>query len=75
MSRFYNEKQAEAFKSGEYYCRECGELMEFEDEHEDSLICHTCGFSQDSDYYGFSSDDEYDALFPTEEEVLARDDD
>lgn len=31
----FNKKQIEAMFNRKYICHECGELMEFEDEHED----------------------------------------
>lgn len=34
----FNEKQIKAMTSGRYICSECGSVMEFEDEWEDS--CH-----------------------------------
>lgn len=70
---FFNDVQLEALRSGKYYCRECGALMEWEDEWEDVLVCPKCGFSEDSDHYGMS-DDEYDSLYPTKEEVCGYDD-
>lgn len=66
---FFNEKQIEAMFGGDYICRECGAKMEFEDEWEDTLICPKCGFETDSDHYGFDSEEEYEALYPTKEEV------
>lgn len=66
---FFNEKLAEALLTGNYYCSECGALMEFEDEWRDTLVCNNCGNSVDLDHYGFDSDEEYDSLFPTMEEV------
>lgn len=67
---FFNDKQVEAFETGRYICSECGAVMEFEDKWEDVLICPECGHSIDSDRYGCESDEEYEALYPTEEEVL-----
>lgn len=68
----FNDKLREGLRTGKYYCKECGALMEFEDEWEDVLICPECGYSVELDRYGFEDDDEYYALFPTEEEVLER---
>lgn len=65
----FNEKKVEALLSGEYVCSECGAVMEFEDEWEDILICPECGHSVDLERYGCESDEEYEALYPTEEEV------
>lgn len=36
---FFNEKQRKAMEDGEYICSECGKLMEFEDEWEETLVC------------------------------------
>ena len=66
---FFNEKQVEALKTGDYFCAECGELMEFEDEFEDVLVCSHCGHSVDLDDYGREGDEEYDNLYPTEDEL------
>jgi DNA-directed RNA polymerase subunit M/transcription elongation factor TFIIS len=75
MSSFFNEKQIEAFTTGQYWCKECGSLMEFEDEdNHDILICPSCGAETDVDHYGFDSDEEYEALYPTREEVLGEED-
>ena len=68
MSGFYNDKLAEGLVTGNYYCPECGEKMDFEDDHRDTLICPKCGNDVDLEHYGFDSDEEYDALYPTEEE-------
>ena len=35
---FFNEKQRKAMEDGEYICSECGKLMEFEDEWEETLV-------------------------------------
>lgn len=67
---FFNDKQIEAMLSGEYVCSECGKKMEFEDEWEDTLVCPHCGHNVDIDRYGFESDEEYESLYPTREEVL-----
>jgi transcription initiation factor IIE alpha subunit len=66
---FFNKKQLEAMKTGVYICENCGSQMEFEDQWEDSLVCLNCGNSTDVDHYGFT-DEEYDALYPTYEEVM-----
>ena len=74
MSSFFNDKQIEAFTTGKYYCKECGSMMEFEDEDDhDVLICPSCGAETDVDHYGFT-DEEYDALYPTMEEVIGEED-
>lgn len=48
-----------ACNSGDYFCRECGEKMYFEDENEDTLICPNCGCDISIDSYGFDSDEDY----------------
>ena len=68
----FNDKMLEGMFGGTYTCSQCGGKMEFEDEYGDVLICESCGHSLDYDRYGCESDDEYDALYPTLEEVLAR---
>lgn len=73
---FFNDAMVDALLSGEYICSECGAKMEFEDEKwRDILVCPKCGHSVDLDRYGFENDEDYDALFPTKEEVCGEDDD
>lgn len=72
---FFNDAQIEAMRTGKYYCSQCGALMQFEDEMEDILVCLKCGNSVDLDHYGFESEEEYETLYPTEEEVLGISDD
>lgn len=74
MGSFFNKKAIEALLTGKYICSQCGAEMEFEDEWEDVLICPCCGNSIDSECYGFESDEEYEALYPTKEEVCGEDD-
>ena len=70
MSRFFNEKLVEGLTTGKYYCEKCGSLLEFEDEDiRDTLICPSCGSETDLDHYGFT-DEEYNDLYPTYEEVV-----
>ena len=69
---FWNEEQRRALLTGNYYCPECGARMEWEDDWEETLICPECGLDIDSDHYGFDSEEEYEAMYPTLEEVLAR---
>ena len=57
-----------ALFSHEYICNECGEQMEFEDENEDILVCPHCGNSMLLERYGFSSDEEYESLFESDED-------
>lgn len=66
----FNKKQIEAMVSGDYICSECGAKMEFEDEWEDTLVCPNCGHDIDLEHYGFENEEEYEALYPTKEEVL-----
>lgn len=71
----FNEKQIEAMFSREYTCSECGRLMEFEDEWEDTLVCPHCGHSVDLDDYGCENDERHENLYPTLGEVLVDEDD
>lgn len=71
----FNKKQIEAMVSGDYVCSKCGARMEFEDEWEDTLVCPNCGHDIDLEHYGFENDEEYEALYPTKEEVLDYDED
>lgn len=66
----FNEEQIKAMFSREYICHECGHLMEFEDEWEDTLVCPHCGHSIDLDDYGREGNEEYENLYPTREEIL-----
>lgn len=43
--------------------------MEFEDEWEDTLVCPACGHSVDLEHYGMENDEEYDALYPTRDQI------
>ncbi len=72
---FFNDALKAALLSGMYYCNECGGLMEFENEWRDTLICPECGHSVDLDHYGFESEEEYNALYPTEDELNDCEDD
>jgi DNA-directed RNA polymerase subunit RPC12/RpoP len=69
---FFNEEVIKAMSTGRYICSQCGEDMEFENEYEDTLVCLACGHNIDIDRYGFEDDEDYNALYPTEEEVLGR---
>lgn len=71
---FFNDTLVDALFTGNYVCRECGAQMEFEDEWEDILVCPSCGYSVELDRYGFDSDEEYDALYPTKEELCGYED-
>ncbi len=66
---FFNDAQKDALLTGRYICSECGAKMQFEDEWEDTLVCLECGHSVDLDHYGMENDEEYEALYPTKEEV------
>ena len=43
--------------------------MQLEDEWEDILVCLECGHSVELEQYGMEGDEEYEALYPTREEV------
>lgn len=66
---FFNDAQIDGLLTGRYICNECGEFMEFEDEWEDTLVCPTCGHSVDLEHYGMENDEEYDALYPTRDQI------
>lgn len=59
---FFNDAQRDGLLTGRYICSECGGLMEFEDEWEDTLVCPACGHSVDLEHYGMENDEEYDVL-------------
>lgn len=65
----FNEEQIKAMSSREYICSECGKLMEFEDEWEDVLVCPHCGHSVDIDMYGCENEEDYENLYPTQDEL------
>lgn len=71
---FFNEKQIKAITTGIYPCIHCNTPMIWEDEWEDILICPKCGYSVETERYGFT-DEEYEDLFPTEDECSDEDDD
>ena len=52
---FFNDAQRDGLLTGRYICSECGGLMEFEDEWEDTLVCPACGHSVDLEHYGMAS--------------------
>ena len=64
---FFSDLFRSAFFSGNYTCPECGEAMEFEDEHEETLICPNCDYEVDIENYGFGKDEDYDALYPVDD--------
>lgn len=72
---FFNDIVIKALQSGIHICSKCGAHMKFEDKTQDTLICPKCGHSIDYERYGFENDEDYDALYPTKEEVLGNEDD
>ena len=66
---FFNDAQKDALLTGRYICSKCGARMQFEDEWEDILVCLECGHSVELEQYGMEDDEEYEALYPTREEV------
>lgn len=52
---FFNDAQRDGLLTGRYICSECGGLMEFEDEWEDTLVCPACGHSVDLEHYGMEN--------------------
>jgi DNA-directed RNA polymerase subunit M/transcription elongation factor TFIIS len=71
---FFNDKLIDGLLNGRYICSECGSAMEFEDEWEEVLVCSKCGHSVDLERYGFENDEDYDALYPSKEEVVGYED-
>lgn len=69
---FFNEKRLLAFETGKFICAKCGAEMKFEDKWEERLYCPKCGFKITAERYGFDSDEEYEALYPTLEELIER---
>lgn len=69
---FFNEKRLLAFATGKFICAKCGAEMEFEDKWEERLLCPKCGFKVMTEHYGFDSDEEYEAQYPTLEELIER---
>ena len=66
---FFNDAQKDALLTDRYICSKCGARMQFEDEWEDILVCLECGHSVELERYGMEDDEEYEALYPTREEV------
>lgn len=66
----FNEKQIKAMTSGRYICSECGSVMEFEDEWEDTLVCPHCGHSHTHLNQCCEGDEKYENVYPTREDVL-----
>lgn len=57
---FFNDAQRDGLLTGR---------LEFEDEWEDTLVCPACGHSVDLEHYGMENDEEYDALYPTRDQI------
>lgn len=68
-NELFNDAQKDALLTGRYICSKCGARMQFEDEWEDILVCLECGHSVELERYGMEDDEEYEALYPTREEV------
>ena len=64
----FNDAMLKALETGVYICDECGAKMKFADD--DTLWCPKCGNEVDYDHYGYADEDEYNAAYPTREEVL-----
>lgn len=58
---FFNDAQRDGLLTGRYICSECGGLME--------LVCPACGHSVDLEHYGMENDEEYNALYPTRDQI------
>lgn len=71
---FFNEKRRKALETGIYICPKCNHVMEFENEWEDTLVCPHCGHDLDVEKYGFDSDEEYENLYPTKEDICGTED-
>lgn len=67
MSTF-NEAQIDAMFDQKWICPQCGSDMEFEDENEDILVCPNCSYDVCVEKYGLS-EEEYDKLYPSKEDV------
>lgn len=66
---FFNDAQKDALLTGRCVCSPCGAWMRFEDVWEVVLVCLECGHSVELERYGMEDDEEYEALYPTREEV------
>lgn len=64
-----NDRLAAALFGGGYYCRECNGRMQFEDDSQDYLVCTECGYIIPYERYGIEEDDEYEAAYPTYEDL------
>ena len=69
VSSFYDYFPGPALIPGISPILGAGKLMEFEDEWEDTLVCPACGHSVDLEHYGMENDEEYDALYPTRDQI------
>lgn len=65
----FNDKQIEAMFGGGYTCSKCGAKMVFEDKWEDTLVCNNCGHSVALELYGAEDEEDYDSLYPRQEDV------
>jgi DNA-directed RNA polymerase subunit M/transcription elongation factor TFIIS len=66
----FSEKYYEAIRTGKFYCAKCKALMRFVDKWEDKLICPKCGYIVETQFYGFETEEEFKAAYPTLEELL-----
>ena len=66
---FFNKKWIADTFNHSYTCPNCGARMKFEDANEETLICTACGYDMDAEHYGFT-DEEYESLYPSKEDVL-----
>lgn len=71
---FFNNTQIKEMYTNEYPCPKCRALMKFEDEFGDTLVCPNCGYDEDYEHRGFT-DEEYENLYPTKEEVCGYEED
>lgn len=69
MYSLNSDKWRRGVETGVFTCEQCGGPLEFEDATESTFVCPTCGWSRDVDMYGWT-DEEYEDLFPTEDEFL-----
>jgi hypothetical protein len=69
VKSFFNRALEHGLLTGNYFCSECAGLMEFEDDNEDILVCPKCGHSVELEAYGFDDPEDYNSLYPSEEDV------
>ena len=70
---FFNKDLVDGLLGRGYYCSICGEKMFFENEYEETLICPNCGHETPLERYGAESDEDYEAMYPSKEEVVGYD--